>query len=372
MYIKQKKHELLGRADKEITEFILSIIKSKLTTRFAEYIDIRNISWITLEEWLNKADSKALPKPESDRLADTGLYLIRFKDRKSFALYIKYGDIEYIDRGEKIIEKMAKLYIIGPHRKQYKDKLFKYIEYVRTHRNINCRNLLSVGKIKQPSTYMNIRDMNTVCCNEEIKELLNNSLKSFFSNSDIYDNIGISHKLGIMLYGEPGTGKSSMIRALCTKIYTTKNKKSTRIINISMNDLLDDSVDLIQEIYTVTTTIIIIEDIDCITINREVDNNIEYKKALYKLLELLDGISVTAEMICIATTNHFDKLDTALTREGRFDIKIEMSKIDESLARKMCKNFRLTEDQTKEVLHDVEFPVNPSYLQNKILYNITK
>lgn len=367
MYIKQKKQELLSRADKEITNFVLSIIKTKFSTRFVEFIDTSNMSWYYLEECLHKIDKRSIQKPEDRTVADNGFYLVRFKDKKSYALYIKYKDSLYLDSDYKFSQlQKTKLYIIGPNRKKYKNKLIEYINNKTSNRN-GRHGQLHIQRLNNYPNIMKTRSMNSIYTKKENKESIINSLQKFISNKEIYDRIGIVHKLGIMLYGKPGTGKTSMIRAICSEICRI-NKNPVRITNINMSDITDSRIDLLSSYQEELCNVYIIEDIDCITVNREENNDIEYKKALYKLLEFLDGISSAGEMICIATTNHINKLDSALTREGRFDIKIEMGDIDESQAVKMCSSFKLTEEEIKEILHDVEFPVNPSYLQNKILY----
>ena len=55
------------------------------------------------------------------------------------------------------------------------------------------------------------------------------------------------------------------------------------------------------------------------------------------LLNLLDGTQTYKESITIITTNHINKLDTALYRAGRIDYKIEMKKCDHYQLRKIYK-----------------------------------
>ena len=62
-------------------------------------------------------------------------------------------------------------------------------------------------------------------------------------------------------------------------------------------------------------------------------------------------------------------MDRALIRDGRFDIKIHMDDMNESDAKEMCKNFSVSDN---EILCNEKFPINPSYLQNKITMHILK
>ena len=75
-------------------------------------------------------------------------------------------------------------------------------------------------------------------------------------------------------------------------------------------------------------------------------------------------------VVFIATTNDLDSLDEAIIRDGRFDLKICMDNIDEPTAKEMCKGLYLTDEQTTELLKDEAYPINPAYLQNKIIQYI--
>ena len=111
--------------------------------------------------------------------------------------------------------------------------------------------------------------------------------------------------------------------------------------------------------------IIVFEDIDCIgdividrdlksknalmeiantAENKEVKDTIEKMKipfgeeplTLDDFLNLLDGVRETPGRIIVLTSNHYDKLDKALTRPGRIDCTIHMQNISHSNLQKMC------------------------------------
>ena len=127
--------------------------------------------------------------------------------------------------------------------------------------------------------------------------------------------------------------------------------------------------------------IILLEDIDTMfpSLNREDEMDEKTRKVINKMLQFLDSSSSPNDVIFIATTNHYEKLDKAILRDGRFDFKIELSYIYESEAYKMIESFGIDKDGIKEILNKMEdspntradehygYMINPSELQNAIL-----
>jgi chaperone BCS1 len=79
--------------------------------------------------------------------------------------------------------------------------------------------------------------------------------------------------------------------------------------------------------------IILFEDIDCLfdNLNREKsedekDDKSKIKITLSCILNILDGAYTPDDVIFILTTNHIDKLDDAIKRDGRADMKLEITK----------------------------------------------
>lgn len=201
---------------------------------------------------------------------------------------------------------------------------------------------------------VNSRSLDTIYCNGNVKEDIIREIDDFNRNKLTYKENGIPYRIGILLHGKPGTGKTSMVRAIAT--YT---KRDINVINL--NDLQDlrETISKVSE-----NDILLIEEIDTIVANR--DDNSKVNIELGNLLNLLDGVGTPENIIVIATTNHIDRLDDALIREGRFDIKKELG--------------YLSKLETEEVLKKkgmvlpsyIEFPVAPSKLQLEILKQIKK
>ena len=209
------------------------------------------------------------------------------------------------------------------------------------------------------------------------KEALQRRLDYFENNKDKYDKLGIPHTFGILMHGEPGTGKTSTIKAIanCTKrhiiaIPLYKIKDISVLINLFLNVDIDGvNVPFNKRIY-------VIEEIDCnglkdivqqrrTKVKKHSNSNVERLKVLMSsqeetldeltpeqmksfltlatssaskndtsnksltlggILELLDGLIETPGRILIITTNHPDELDQALTRPGRIDMNIHFAR----------------------------------------------
>ena len=222
----------------------------------------------------------------------------------------------------------------------------KYIEY---------NTLDSMGGFT-PSTKFK-RKLNTIYL--ENKNKIFESINVWQKSEEFYRERGIPYKLGILLYGEPGTGKSSLVHAIASEL----NKD---VIVLTAGAILNGKLNKYNMVCCDTPPIIVIEEIDTIVSSRQQDKELSenQKSILSELLNFLDGPSSPDSCVIIATTNHIEKLDPAIIRAGRFDIKIQMGKIGRDLAIKMCKDFNCNPE---EILDDsTEF--NPSELQSKLIF----
>ena len=220
----------------------------------------------------------------------------------------------------------------------------KYIEY-------NTLNIM--GGFTQSTKFK--RNLNTIYL--ENKNKIFESINVWKNSEEFYRERGIPYKLGILLYGEPGTGKSSLVHAIASEL----NKD---VIVLTAGAILNGKLSRYNTACCDTPPIIVIEEIDTIVNSRQNELGEKEKVILSELLNFLDGPSSPDSCVVIATTNHIEKLDPAIIRSGRFDIKIHMGKISRDLAIQMCLDFGCNPE---EILDDsTEF--NPSELQSKLIF----
>ena len=100
------------------------------------------------------------------------------------------------------------------------------------------------------------------------------------------------------------------------------------------------------------------------------NSNDDMNKRTSLLFQVLDGVLSSSNLIVIATTNYFNRLDPALIRDGRFDYKIELKGLDYNTAVKVCERFGV--DPADINLNEWKTPIAPATLQTVLLkYKIT-
>lgn len=138
-----------------------------------------------------------------------------------------------------------------------------------------------------------------------------NDIQNYLHDQAIYLNRGIPWKRGYLLHGPPGNGKSSLIFTLASEL-----NKDLYIINLKS---VCNDADLLGLFNRSAGDIIVIEDIDCILDKRSITGNEKFGVTFSGLLNAIDGITSSEGSILFMTTNHKDKLDSALIRPGRVD-----------------------------------------------------
>ena len=178
------------------------------------------------------------------------------------------------------------------------------------------------------------RPLESVVLKQDVKEKLINDLETFTDSEGLYVQWGIPWHRGYLLYGVPGTGKSSLIKALANKL-----NLNVYFLNISSLKGDKDLQTAVSEIRK--RSILVLEDVDGLAATRSRE---EYDPetggvTLSGLLNVLDGLMTPHGLITFMTTNHRDKLDPALIRAGRADVQIELDYLDDEQLEKMCMRF---------------------------------
>ena len=165
------------------------------------------------------------------------------------------------------------------------------------------------------------RPIDSVVLDVGVGQRLIGDVKDFLATSDWYRQRGIPYRRGYLLHGPPGCGKSSFIFALAGEL-----EFSICVLNLSDRSMSDDRLSH-RLADAPENSIILLEDIDAAFVSREVNPQME---AAYQglnrvtfsgLLNAIDGVTSTEGRIVFMTTNYLDRLDPALIRPGRVDLK---------------------------------------------------
>jgi chaperone BCS1 len=159
------------------------------------------------------------------------------------------------------------------------------------------------------------RLLSTIYLDENIKLQLKNDITKFLDNELEYDNFGIPYKRTYLIYGAPGSGKTSIIKALC-------NEFERNLCILSVNKDFDNSTILNAFKNMREKSFLLIEDIDCLFEKREHKDNPLITFSSF--INVLDGVLYKHGLICFITTNHPERLDHAILRSGRMDLILKI------------------------------------------------
>lgn len=168
------------------------------------------------------------------------------------------------------------------------------------------------------------------------KALLIKSIDDFVKKREWYLDNNIPYHFGILLYGEPGTGKSIITQAIAEHLGARYN-----VLNGADVGWLEDSLnELSSRPDNTCYTVLAIEDVDCFFSDTNDNFPMDEKKrknALSSILNCMDGVWASDNIIYVLTTNHKDALDPALIRPGRCDIQLEVKGVCNETFRDFCK-----------------------------------
>ena len=254
--------------------------------------------------------------------------------------------------------------------------------------------------------------------------LIEKRVNFFMNNKQWYSENGIPYTFGLMLYGLPGCGKTSIIKALSgvTRRHIINIKLHKYVTKTQMENLFfNETINVVQNgrnetvIIPIDQRIYLFEDLDAddtdilldrsetpayekdekftpLSLNQtQSENSCGFKDFKYQsreekekeefsnekltlscLLNLLDGVLEAPGRIVVMTTNYIEKLDGALIRPGRIDLICEFKKCtNQSIIEfiEMFYDVELNDDSKNEILMLNEYKITPAEMTKLMFEN---
>ncbi len=169
--------------------------------------------------------------------------------------------------------------------------------------------------------YKKPRSFDSVVLDKSLSLQLVEDARNFLRSKQWYARMGIPYRRGYLLHGPPGCGKTSFCHALASEL-----QLDICLLDLSDMNLCDSGLaGLIRN--APLRSIVILEDVDAVFPHNPEKKYGRGKKSQSNvtfsgLLNAIDGLASQEGRLLIMTTNHIEKLDPALTRPGRCDVKI--------------------------------------------------
>jgi len=186
------------------------------------------------------------------------------------------------------------------------------------------------------------RPLSSVVLPEKQAQGLLRDCQTFMDKEAWYASHGIPYRRGYLLYGTPGTGKTSLVTALAGSLGL-----SIYVINLSSRVLTDEMLcELMAN--AAAKCILLLEDVDAAFSHREGSTSLQGSVTFSGLLNAIDGVAAQEGRLLFLTTNHVDKLDPALVRPGRIDVRIRFEFATKDQIETFVKCFYLEEHCSPE------------------------
>ena len=174
--------------------------------------------------------------------------------------------------------------------------------------------------------YLQSRELKSLFLKENEADMLFGAVGDFLKSKVDYERCSVPYKLNMLLHGVPGSGKTSVIKAMASHFGL-----NVAIIPFSPS-LTDDALARgLSKACSMGCRLIALEDVDCVfEHNRKPNDATAASLTLSGLLNCMDGIlrSSASGMIMVLTANLTTEIDEAVLRTARMDTTLEFTHAD--------------------------------------------
>jgi hypothetical protein len=178
--------------------------------------------------------------------------------------------------------------------------------------SFNCQNMHWYVECNR-----NKRPLSSIIMEPTLKQRVVDDIRGFLEARAWYAKFGLPYKRTLLLWGPPGSGKTSLIQAVAAHF------RRNVCFMTPANPLMTDDAFKHAMQRAPQRSVLVLEDIDSL-FGPDRKKTDKIPLSFSGLLNGLDGLGAAEGQIVIMTTNHPERLDPALIRAGRVDLKVEM------------------------------------------------